>query len=320
MAKKKRRRESVTHKIMNRVIEIQNEKSPHDLTRKNYIRNTKRFIKFCREQYDCKDFESCREHIQDYCDYLQEQGYSASTIHTYIASVTSTFSIPMSEIRKPIRHIGEFTRGRENILNRTNQDFNNPEYDKVVEFQKRVGIRRNELKNLTGDCLVRDESGYYTIYVKHGKGNKLQHQRLNSKEDEEFIKQYFDGKAPDEPIFTEKDINNDLNFHLLRAKSAQEFYDIQLTRILNEPGYAEQLTNEIIKRWNATNFDKLTGKVKPFNKQKLEGWYVCRGSVRKAAIENGRPIKYNRLAVIATSMMRLSHYRANVTVQNYLIL
>ena len=41
MAKRKRR-ESVTHKIMNRVIEVQNEKTPHDLLRKNYIRNTNR--------------------------------------------------------------------------------------------------------------------------------------------------------------------------------------------------------------------------------------------------------------------------------------
>ena len=35
---------------MSRVIAVQNEKTPHDLSRKNYIRNTKRFIKFCREK------------------------------------------------------------------------------------------------------------------------------------------------------------------------------------------------------------------------------------------------------------------------------
>ena len=102
MAKKKRQRQSVTYKIMNRVIEVQNEKTHHDLSRKNYIRNTKRFIKFCREKYDCKDFESCREHIQDYSDYLQTQGYTPSTIHSYIAAACSTFDVPMQEISKPI--------------------------------------------------------------------------------------------------------------------------------------------------------------------------------------------------------------------------
>ncbi len=320
MAKKKRKRESVTHKIMNKVIQIQNEKTPHDLSRKNYIQNTKRFIKFCREKYDCKDFESCREHIQDYCNYLQEQGYTASTIHTYIASVCSTFDEPMISVNKPIRHIGEYTRGRKNIVNHTNQDLNDPEYARIVDFQKIVGIRRAELAELTGDCLVKDESGFPCILVKNGKGRKVQQQRLNKPEDIEIIKSYFEGKAPDEPIFTEKELNNDLNFHKLRALSAQEYYDIQLHRIMTEPGYKEQLIKEIEKRWKQCNLNKETGKPKPFDKTKLQGWYVTRGTVRKAALANGRPIKYNRLAVMAVSLFKTSHYRTNTTVQHYLIL
>lgn len=320
MAKKKRRRESVTHKIMNKVIEIQNEKTPHDLTRKNYIRNTKRFIKFCRERYDCKDFESCREHIQDYCDYLQEQNYSPSTIHTYIASIASTFYVEMSEIEKPIRHIGEYIRGRKNTVNHTNQDLKDPEYARIVEFQKIVGIRRAELTELTGDCLVYDESGYPCVLVKNGKGRKVQQQRLNKPEDIEIIKPYFEGKAPDELIFSGKELDNDLNFHKLRALSAQEYYDYQLNRILTEPGYEEQLIAEIEKRWLCCNKNKQTGKPKPFDKTKLQGWYVTRGTVRKAALANGRPIKYNRLAVMAVSLFKTSHFRTNTTVQHYLIL
>ena len=320
MAKKKRQRQSVTHKIMSRVIEVQNEKTPHDLSRKNYIRNTKRFIKFCREKYDCKDFESCKEHIQDYSDFLQQQGYTASTIHTYLSAVCSTYGVPLAEINKPIRHIGDFSRGRADKLNHTNQDFNNPEYKRIVEFQRIVGIRRNELAGLTGDCLVYDESGYPCVLVKSGKGNKQQLQRLNRPEDVDAIKKYFENKAPDEYIFTDKEINNDLNLHKLRALSAQEYYDIKLERILNEPGYAKQAIKEIEARWNRCNIDKRTGKPKPFNKSKLEGWYVTRGTVRHNAIKNNRPIKYNRLAVYMVSLYKTSHFRSNVTVENYLTL
>lgn len=315
---KRKRRESVTHKIMNQVISIQNKKTSHDLSRKNYIKNTKKFIKFCREQFDCKDFESCKEHIQDYSDYLQILNYTPSTIHTYLAAVCSTYEVPLADIKKPIRHIGQFSRGRKEILNRTNQDFDDPEYRSVVEFQKIVGIRRAELAKLTGDCLVYDECGYPCILVKKGKGNKKQYQRLNKPEDIEIIKSYFEGKAPDELIFTDKEINNDLNFHKLRALSAQEYYDIQLDKILNEPGYAEQMIKEIEARWNRCNLDKRTGKPKTFNKSKLEGWYITRGTVRQNAIKNNRPIKYNRLAAMMTSMYKLSHFRLNVTVENYL--
>lgn len=318
MAKRKRR-ESVTHKIMNRVIEIQNEKTPHDLSRKNYIRNTKRYIKFCREKYDCRDFESCREHIQDYSDYLQEQGYSPSTIHTYIASVCSTFNIPMEEIQKPIRHIGEFTRGRKNIVNHTNQDLNDSEYASVVEFQKRVGIRRAELANLTSDCLVKDESDEWAVLIKNGKGRKIQLQRLNSPEDLEFIRPYFENKVSGELIFTDKEINNDLNFHKLRALSAQEFYNISLNRLITEPDFERQMLDEIQRRWDKYNLNKETGKPKPFIPDKFKGWYVTRGSVRKVAQEKNKPIKYNRLCALYTSLMKLSHFRLNVCIENYLV-
>jgi urocanate hydratase len=36
------------------------------------------------------------------------------------------------------------------------------------------------------------------------------------------------------------------------------------------------------------------------------------------AIREGRPLRYNRLAVMACSIFKLSHWRTNVTVQNYL--
>lgn len=320
MAKKKRRRESVTHKIMNKVIQIQNEKTPHNLSRKNYIRNTKRFIKFCREKYDCKDFESCREHIQDYCNYLQEQGYTASTVHTYIASVCSTFDEPMIAVNKPIRHIGEYSRGRRNIINHTNQNLNDPEYARIVEFQKIVGIRRAELAKLTGDCLVCDESGYSCVLVKNGKGRKVQLQRLNKPEDVEIIKSYFEGKAPDELIFSDKELNNDLNLHKLRALSAQEFYNINLQRLMNNPEYEDQMLEEIQKRWERFNINKATGKPKPFDITKFKGkWYATRGTIRKSAIENKKAIRYQKTCALYTSMMKLSHFRLNVCIENYLI-
>lgn len=319
MAKKKRR-QSITNKIMTQVVEVQNEKTPHDLSRKNYIRNTKRFVKFCREKYDCKDFESCKEHIQDYCNYLQEQGHTASTVHTYIASVASTFDISMAEIDKPIRHIGDYTRGRKNILNRTNQDLSDIEFERIVEFQKIVGVRRNELACLTGDCLVYDESNKPCILIKKGKGNKEQYQRLTRPEDLEIIKPYFEGKAPNELIFTDKEINNDLNFHKLRALSAQEYYDIILNCIMTDENFKNELIDEIERRWKRCNINKETGKPKHFDRTKLEGWYYTRGTVREAAKKNGRPLRYNRLAVMAVSLFKTSHFRTNTTVQHYLIL
>lgn len=316
---KKKRRTSITQQIMNEVIKIQNEKTSHDLSRKHYIRNTKKFIVFCRENYDCRDFDGCREYIQDYSDYLQSQGYSPSTIHSYIAAACSTFSVPMEEIKKPIRKTSEFTRGRDKGEKiRTNQDLADSEWSYIVEFQKRVGLRRAELKGLRKEDGLIDESGHFTVFVRNGKGRKRQNQRLNSKEDVEFIKRYFDAVGTGEKIFEDKYFKNDLNFHKLRADSAKEYYTIQLDSILNEPGYAEKLEAEIKRRWQLYNINPKTGKPKKFPQSQIQGWYVLRGDNRAKAIREGRPLRYNRLAVMATSIFKLSHWRCNVTVQNYL--
>ena len=130
---------------------------------------------------------------------------------------------------------------------------------------------------------------------------------------------YFENKAPGELIFTDKEINNDLNFHKLRALSAQEFYNISLNRLMTEPDFEKQMLDEIQRRWDKYNLNKETGKPKPFIPDKFKGWYVTRGSVRKAAQENNKPIKYNRLCALYTSLMKLSHFRLNVCIENYLV-
>ena len=318
---KRNRRTSITKNIMYDVRIVLKDKIKHDLTFKNYEKNVKRFVKFCRETFDCRDYESCREHIQDYADYLKEHNYSPSTISTYIASTCCAFDLDMAEIKgRPIRRTGEFTRGRNNITNHINQDFNNPEFERLVKFQKIAGLRRNELKYLTGDCLVKDSDNFWCLYIKNGKGGKSQMQRLIRPGDIDIIRPYFEDKGPDEPIFTEQELNNDLNLHKLRALSAQKYYDYLLHRIMTEPGYEDELIRQIVKRWEETNIDKRTGKPKPFNKKNLQSWVVTRGSVRKAAIANGRPIKYRRSAALACSVFRLSHYRVSVSIANYLIL
>ena len=58
-SKKRQRKPSITQTITKQVIENL-QKVSYDKTRKQYLINTKRFIKFCREKYDCKGFEECR--------------------------------------------------------------------------------------------------------------------------------------------------------------------------------------------------------------------------------------------------------------------
>ena len=190
MSKKRVRKLTITQQIMQTAIE-KLKKYQNDATRKNYTRQFKLYVKFCREQFDCKTFGECQEHIQDYSDYLQGENYTASTIHTYLASVCAVFEVNLTTISKPVRHVAEYVRGRKIKKIDAKNDLNNPEWSYIVEFQRCVGIRRDELKRLKGADFGADESGYLCVIVRRGKGGKMQYQRILEK-DIEFVKLYFD--------------------------------------------------------------------------------------------------------------------------------
>lgn len=288
-------------------------------TRSRYTNNYYQYIAYCRSQFSCKSKEECDEHIQDYEKHLESQGYSASTIHNRLVPVCIYHDIDLTTIDKPKRVTSQYKRGRTgNAAISSNSDINNPRYARSVEFQKRVGIRRNELKHLMGDDLVVDESGYTCVRVKKGKGGKMQLQRILPS-DIGFIKTYFVDKESNDLVFENKEISsNNVSYHTLRAKQAQRAYCYYLNR-LNDKGYREQLIHEIQQRASAYRRDGKTGKPILLSDKELTGYYWLRGDNKQFAINNNLPVKYDRLAVMAVSIFHLSHWRADVTIASYLL-
>ena len=316
MAKKRERKLTITQQIMQTAIE-KLAKYQNDVTRKMYTRQFKSYVKFCREHFNVRTFEDCREHIQDYSDYLQTGNYTASTIHTYLAAVCAVYEINLETIQKPTRHTADYIRGRSIKNIDSKNDLDSPAWSDIVEFQRRVGIRRDELKRLKGSDFDIDESGYLCVIVRRGKGGKCQYQRILEK-DIEFIKSYFDGVAENEYIFDRKYFENDLNFHRLRAEAAKTYYTEQLKRIKANPRYAEQLEKEIRARWEKMNLSKKRTS-KKFKEVEIRGIYVLRGKNRELAIKKGLPVCYNKLALLATSIFKLSHWRNDVTIASYML-
>lgn len=323
---KRPRKLTVTQRIMLEVdTRLKAKNYPNHKTYRQFYKHSYRYVQYCRQTHDCRDYESCcsMEIAQAYADSLKEQGYTASTVHTYLAALPMSFhGIELKRIKKDKRHTAEYIRGRKApFVPCKDNDLNHPDHDYLVSFQRRVGIRRDELKKLTGSDFVYDESGYCCVRVKVGKGGKKnQMNRLNTEEDAEFIRKYFVGKAPDEKIFLPETFKNHLNLHKLRAESAKEYYRIQVEKIRENPEYAKQLEKEIIDRWNLYNINPKTGKPKYFNRKNIEGYRVLRGKNREKAKELGwEEGRFLKLAVIATSIFKLSHWRNDVAVASYLL-
>ena len=81
-------------------------------TEQQYKKHALKFAEYCKSTYRCKTLEECKSHIQDYANYLTASGKTASTTHTYLASICRVFDIPLSDIKKPIRVVAHNTRSR----------------------------------------------------------------------------------------------------------------------------------------------------------------------------------------------------------------
>ena len=289
----------------------------HDSTRAQYLRHTKAFVRYCREMHDRRSLAECLPHVQQYCDYLVAKGYTASTVHTYIAAVCKALELDLAAIQKPVRHTADYVRGRSLGDRRASGDLSDPRWAYVVEFNRRVGIRREELMQLRGRDFTLDESRHPCVFVRRGKGGKPQLQRIDEK-DASFIQKYFDAVAPGEFVFDRKLFNNDLNFHRLRAEEAKRYYFDTLKRIQTEKGYATQLEDEIRARWTLYCRDK-HGHPRRLPDHEIYGYHVVRGKNRELAAKKGMPMSYHKLALLATSIFKLSHWRNDVTVASYLL-
>ena len=293
-------------------------KYENNKTRQIYCFAYRKYIDYCRKEHNAKSKEECEKHIDDYIKHLKDKGVTASTLHTYLASICAYHNISLRNYEKPKRYTSEYRRGRINNGKKKRNDSNldNPKYKRLIEFQKRVGLRRNEIKSLCGCDFVYDESGNPCVFVRKGKGGKQQYQRLLSC-DIDFVKAYFDGS--ENPVFSHEEMTNKLPLHYLRAKFAQRSFEYYLA-LAENPETREKLEREVRARWNKYNINKKTGKPKHLPKRLIEGYYYLRGKPRQFAIENGLPIKYEKLALLSCSLFSLSHFRNDVTVLSYILI
>lgn len=268
-----------------------------------------------------------RGSVVQWSEHLKITGISQSTIHTMVAGCCCGLGIPSNGIAKngtsmdKTKSLGRSERAQAAREKESNQD--------IVRFQMMVGGRRAALSRLTGKCFVYDESGCPCVLFERDKGGKSHKQRIRP-EDVDAVKAYFDAVRPNELLFYKLD--KDLDLHGMRAQNARCNYQYY-AEIASTPQGREQLRQQLwarytdpeigCKAWllakeqgDKSRMRKLEYR---FRKQMEDGTYYLRGANRQAAIQRGRPVAYDRLAVLATSVFALSHWRLDVAAKSYLI-
>lgn len=286
-----------------------------------YKKDCKLFAAYCKEQGVKRPDQLQgreKELLQAYEKGLEASGYSAATIHRRLAAPCKATNISMSEIEKPKRTSGKITRSRREEANKQGKrEAEDEKYNRLVTFQKAVGIRRAELSRLTGADLVIDEMGYLCVYVERGKGGKTQLQRILP-EDEKTVLEIFQAADPGQKLFSPEEMQNKIDLHALRRERTRRAYGYYADRLKNEPGYKYQCRQELMARYDERHRPGAS-------RQRFiaditnEQPYKLRGENRQKAIEQGKETEYNRLALMMVSVFCLSHWRLDVTVANYLI-
>ncbi|WP_409966869.1 hypothetical protein RFF05_09450 [Bengtsoniella intestinalis] len=285
-------------------------KAPSTNTLTQHLKHSSKYAEWVKANYKCRTFEACGTHIQDYCDYLVAEGKSPSTIHTYVAACCYTWQVPLADIKKPARHTHTNTRSRGIKAVDKRSDAQRDASPRLFDFAEMVGVRRHEYLAMRQDDVMRDESGALCVYVRKGKGGKKQLQRILPQH-EEAVLAYFDGS--NNFVFTKAEMKNKLDLHHIRAEVAQNAYRYYENRLSSDENYRAQLTAELKARWERYN------KKNPWDDRCVRGNYNIRGGNRKLAKKHGLPTSYDRLIVMAVSVFHLSHWRCDVTVDNYLL-
>lgn len=286
-----------------------------------YKKDCKLFAAYCKEQGVKRPDQlqgKEKELLQGYEKELEASGYSPATIHRRLAAPCKATGIGMSEIEKPKRTAGKITRSRNPDANKQGKiEATEARYNRLIRFQNAVGIRRAELSKLTGSDLVIDEMGYLCVYVKSGKGGKTQLQRILP-EDEKTVLEIFQVADPGQKLFSKEEMQNKIDLHGLRREHAQKAYKYYADRLKNELGYKQQCRQELMDRYDERHRPGAS-RQRFIEDITNENPYKLRGENRQKAIEQGKETEYNRLALMAVSVLHLSHWRLDVTVTNYLI-
>ena len=320
-APKRRKAGSLAYQIKNLELSRKNKDTPMlAKTEFQYKKHALKYVAWAKSIYRCKTLDDCKEHIQDYSNYLTASGKTPSTTHTYLVGICRVLDVPLEDINKPIRIVAKNTRSRGAKAVDERKDADREASPRLYDFASIVGIRRNEYLHLRPDDLVVDDFGNPCILVRKGKGGKQQLQRILP-EELPAIQEVFQHPADEQHLFSKAELSNKIDLHHLRALRAQRMYKYYLEHIQSEKGYREQLISEIKHTWEGDDETRMENGYRPkrWKDCKVNGNYVLRGHNRELALKNGLPVSYVRLALLAVSIYHLAHWRHDVTAANYLL-
>lgn len=246
------------------------------------MKNANYFARYCKENYNCRTIDQCRPYVNEWIQKQIDDGLSPSTQKTRANALAKLYGCSTKDfIKTQVRHRRDITRSRG--VKVRDKHFSEKKNADLVSFCRSTGLRRAELKALTGDKLVykASEDKYY---IKVNSGSKGGRPRLAPIIGD--VKSVVEkmNNAGSEKVF--KKVLQGADIHSYRADYATSFY-----KEIAKP--VEELNCNLgVKGGN-------TGDA-----------YVCRGELKGVIYDRGamkvvsEALGHNRISVIASNYLR----------------
>ena len=135
----------------------------------SYMKHCNYFVAYCKEQFGCRTLAECRPYADQWLQKQMDKGLSAYTLKLEVSALSKLYGCKSTDfIGTPSRHRSEITRSRLDVAR--DKNFSAAKNDRFVRFCQSTGLRRDELRRLTGDQLERRGDQYYIRVT--GKGGR----------------------------------------------------------------------------------------------------------------------------------------------------
>lgn len=135
-------------------------------TYKSYLKHGTYFARWARSERGCRTLEEARPYVDEWIQSRVAQGLSAWSIKLEVAALNKVYGGDLCITKTPSRHRADITRSRGSAVR--DKGFSASRNAEFVEFCKATGLRRSEVACLTGDKLIRNKDGSFSIKVEVG--------------------------------------------------------------------------------------------------------------------------------------------------------
>lgn len=141
-------------------------------TYRAYTKHARYFLTWAKSKYKCKTLAQARQYADEWLQTRIDEGKSAYTIKLELAALCKLYGDTAADyIKTPPRLRKNIVRSRRQAVR--DAHFSEANHADFVEFCRSTGLRRAELRALTGDKLVKDDDGRWCILVnKMSKGGR----------------------------------------------------------------------------------------------------------------------------------------------------